>query len=93
MSIYIVKVADDYGVYEYEHGNIKHAKEHFDMETNAKLMVYHPEAEYKYITLFSKIAKNASIQTMKNIDKGIYNNKINKRRVVYNGNTHNRAGF
>jgi len=64
MELFIVKVADDYGVYEYEHGNIKHAKEHFDMEPTAKLIEYIGNS--KYITLFSKIAKNASIQTMKN---------------------------
>jgi len=67
MELFIVKVADDYGVYEYEHGNIKHAKEHFDREGTAKLMEYHPEAEWKYVTLFSKIAKNASIQTERNM--------------------------
>ena len=67
MELYIVKVADDYGVYEYEHGNIKHAKEHFDMEGTAKLMQYHPEAEWHYVTLFSKIAKDASNQTIRNM--------------------------
>jgi hypothetical protein len=68
MSIYIVKVADDYGVYEYEHGNIKHAKEHFDMESTAKLIEYvGMNYDHPYITLFSKIAKNASNQTINNM--------------------------
>lgn len=65
MELYIVKVADDCGTYEYEHGNIKHAKEHFDMESTAKLIQY--RGNNKYITLFSKIAKNASVQTIKNM--------------------------
>ena len=64
MDLFIVKVADDYGVYEYEHGNIKHAKEHFDRESTAKLIEY--LGNNKYVTLFAKIAKNASIQTIKN---------------------------
>jgi len=67
MKLYIVKVSDDNGIYEYEHGNLKHAKEHFDMESTAKLIQY--LGNNKYITLFSKINKNASIKTVRNMMK------------------------
>ena len=64
MELYIVRVADDFGVYEYEHGNLKHAKEHFDMEKTAQLIEY--QGVNKYLVLFTKIAKDATLETERN---------------------------
>jgi arginine repressor len=52
MELYIVKVTDEHETYEYEYGNIKHAKEHYDMELTAKLIKYNGNSNY--VVLFSK---------------------------------------
>lgn len=38
--LYIVKVFDDGDTFEYEFGNLKHAKDLFDNESNAQLLEY-----------------------------------------------------
>jgi hypothetical protein len=39
-SLYVLKVLVDGELAEYEYGNIKHAMEHYDMETAAFLYEY-----------------------------------------------------
>ena len=39
-SIYIVQVIEDDEIYQYEYGNLKHAKEHYNNEQNAQLLEY-----------------------------------------------------
>ena len=38
--LYIVKVFEDGEKFEYEYGNLKHAREHFDSESHAVLVEY-----------------------------------------------------
>lgn len=48
-SLFIVVVIDEDGEkYEYEYGNIKHAREHFDQEKKAMLTEYN-NGQYHYI--------------------------------------------
>lgn len=39
-EIYIVRATDSEGTYEYEYGNLEHAKEHYDTETTASLILW-----------------------------------------------------
>lgn len=49
--LYIVKATDQYGTYEYEYLNLRHAKEHYDDEVKAELLQY---KDGKYKVLFRK---------------------------------------
>lgn len=40
MDLYLVVVMEDGETYQYEYGNIKHAKEHYDTEKHAQLLKY-----------------------------------------------------
>lgn len=52
MELYIVKVRVNNTTYEYEYGNIEHAREHYDNEVKAELLQY--KGNDQYVSLFSK---------------------------------------
>ena len=52
MELYIVKATDEDGTYQYEYGNIIHAKEHYNNEVKAELLQY--MGNDQYVTLFCK---------------------------------------
>jgi len=47
-SLFIVNVLDDGDVFEYEYGNYKHAKEHYDNEKTATIYEY-VNGNYHYV--------------------------------------------
>lgn len=47
-SLYIVKVLEDGEAYEYEYGNLKHAREHYNNEKTAQLVEY-SDGEYHLV--------------------------------------------
>jgi hypothetical protein len=47
-SLFIVKVIVDGIPYEYEYGNLKHAREHYDQEETAFIYEY-KDGEYHFV--------------------------------------------
>lgn len=45
-SLFIVVVVEDGQKHEYEYGNIKHAREHFNQEEKANLLEYNQGKHY-----------------------------------------------